>query len=66
MHWLRHTAISNEVEFRPREHIRDDVGHDNPATMDKYIDIDRAARHHSAQRKRLKPGVGQNNEGEKT
>lgn len=55
VHWLRHTAISSEVEYRPREHIRDDVGHENPATMDKYIDIDRVARHQSAQSKRLKP-----------
>lgn len=55
VHWLRHTAISSEVEFRPREHIRDDVGHENPATMDKYIDTDRIARHQSAQSKRLKP-----------
>jgi len=57
VHWLRHAAISNEVEFRPREHIRDDVGHENPATMEKYIDTDRQARHQSAQSKRLKPGV---------
>lgn len=55
VHWLRHTAISTDVEFRPREHIRDDVGHENPATMDKYIDIDRVARHQSAQSKKLKP-----------
>lgn len=55
VHWLRHTAISSEVEYRPREHIRDDVGHENPATMDKYIDTDRVARHQSAQAKRLKP-----------
>lgn len=57
VHWLRHTAISTEIEFRPREHIRDDVGHENPATMDKYIDTDRMARHRSAQKKRLKPEV---------
>src|SRR3990167_1796122 len=57
VHWLRHTAISTDVEFRPREHIRDDVGHENPATMDKYIDIDRVARHASAQGKRLKPDL---------
>lgn len=57
VHWLRHTAISTEIEFRPREHIRDDVGHENPATMDKYIDTDRVARHQSAQHKRLKPLV---------
>jgi site-specific recombinase XerD len=58
VHWLRHTAISSDIEFRPREHIRDDVGHENPATMDKYIDIDRVARHHSAQYKKLKPEMG--------
>lgn len=55
VHWLRHTAISTEVEYRPREHIRDDVGHENPATMDKYIDTDRVARHQSAKTKKLKP-----------
>jgi site-specific recombinase XerD len=55
VHWLRHTAISSDIEFRPREHIRDDAGHENPATMDKYIDIDRTARHRSAQHKQLKP-----------
>ncbi len=57
VHWLRHTAISSEVEYRPREHIRDDVGHENHATMDKYIDTDRQARHQSAQFKKLKPGI---------
>lgn len=57
VHWLRHTAISSEVEYRPREHIRDDVGHENPATMDKYIDTDRIARHQSARGKKLKPEV---------
>jgi site-specific recombinase XerD len=57
VHWLRHTAISTEIEYRPREHIRDDVGHENPATMDKYIDTDRLARHKSAQGKKLKPEV---------
>lgn len=55
VHWLRHTAISSDVEFRPREHIRDDAGHENPATMDKYIDTDRMARHLSAKNKKLKP-----------
>jgi hypothetical protein len=57
VHWLRHTAISSEVEYRPREHIRDDVGHENPATMDKYIDTDRVERHRSAQGKSLKPDM---------
>jgi site-specific recombinase XerD len=55
VHWLRHTAISTDVETRPREHIRDDVGHENASTMDKYIDIDRVARHQSAQHKQLRP-----------
>ena len=55
VHWLRHTAISSEVEYRPREHVRDDVGHENPATLDKYIDTDRVERHQSAQGKKLKP-----------
>jgi site-specific recombinase XerD len=53
VHWLRHTAISDDIEFRPREHVRDDVGHTNPATTDRYIDIDRIARHRSAQNKTL-------------
>jgi site-specific recombinase XerD len=57
VHWLRHTAISTEIEYRPREHIRDDVGHENPSTMDKYIDTDRVARHQSAKSKPLKPGI---------
>jgi hypothetical protein len=55
VHWLRHTAISTDVESRPREHIRDDVGHESPATMDKYIDTDRIARHQSARHKKLNP-----------
>lgn len=57
VHWLRHTAISMDVESRPREHIRDDVGHENAATMDKYIDTDRIARHRSAKNKKLKPEI---------
>lgn len=55
VHWLRHTAISSDIELRPREHIRDDVGHENAATMDKYIDTDKIARHASAKNKPLKP-----------
>ncbi len=56
VHWLRHTAISTDIEDRPREHIRDDVGHENAATMDKYIDTDRFARHASAKKKSLHSG----------
>lgn len=55
VHWLRHTAITSDINHRPREHIRDDVGHESPATMDKYIDTDRRARHESARHKRLLP-----------
>ncbi|MFN3235049.1 MAG: tyrosine-type recombinase/integrase [Gammaproteobacteria bacterium] len=55
VHWLRHTSISSDVEFRPREHVRDDVGHENANIMNKYIDDDRIARHQSAQHKKLKP-----------
>jgi hypothetical protein len=53
VHWLRHTSISNDIKHRPREHIRDDVGHSSPTTMDKYIDIDRNERHSSAKNKKL-------------
>ncbi len=55
VHWLRHTAISADVEHRPREHVRDDAGHGNAMITDRYIDIDRQARHRSARDKRLKP-----------
>lgn len=57
VHWLRHTAISADVEFRPREHVRDDAGHENPATTERYIDTDRLARHASAKEKPLKPSM---------
>ena len=56
VHWLRHTAISADVERgRSRQDTRDDVGHENAATMDKYVDTDRLARHASARHKQLKP-----------
>lgn len=55
VHWLRHTAISADVEHRPREHVRDDAGHENISITDRYIDIDRVARHDSARFKTLKP-----------
>ena len=54
VHWLRHTGISDDVKFRPREHVRDDAGHSSSAITDKYIDIDRRERHASAKKKRLK------------
>jgi site-specific recombinase XerD len=55
VHWLRHTAISVDVEHRPREHVRDDAGHESSVITDHYIDIDRIARHESAKYKKLKP-----------
>jgi site-specific recombinase XerD len=54
VHWLRHTAISADIEHRPREHVRDDVGHESSTITDRYIDIDRIARHDSARNKQLK------------
>ncbi len=55
VHWLRHTAISADVEHRPREHVRDDAGHENASITDRYIDTDRIARHDSAKNKPLLP-----------
>lgn len=55
VHWLRHTGISEDVKTRPREHVRDDAGHGSSAITDKYIDIERRARHESAKHKRITP-----------
>lgn len=60
VHWLRHTAISADVEHRPREHVRDDAGHENATITDRYIDADRIARHDSAKNKPLKPIIQEN------
>lgn len=51
VHWLRHTAISEDVKRRPREHVRDDAGHSSSATTDKYIDVELRERHRSAKNK---------------
>lgn len=53
VHWLRHTGISEDVKHRPREHVRDDAGHSSSAITDRYIDIERRARHQSAKNKKL-------------
>ena len=53
VHWLRHTGISDDVKVRPREHVRDDAGHSNSQTTDRYIDVDLRERHQSAQQKKL-------------
>lgn len=57
VHWLRHTAISADIEHRPREHVRDDAGHGSAVTTEQYIDADRAERHASAKDKPIKPEV---------
>lgn len=53
VHWLRHTAISMDVTHRPREHVRDDAGHENISITDRYIEIDLEARHASASSKTM-------------
>ena len=53
VHWLRHTGISDDVEIRPREHVRDDAGHSSSAITDKYIDIDLKERHASGRNKKI-------------
>ena len=54
VHWIRHTAISDDVKHRPREHVRDDAGHSSSSITDKYIDIELRARHASARKKTIK------------
>lgn len=54
VHWLRHTGISDDVKYRPREHVRDDAGHGSSAITDKYIDIEIRARHASGKHKKIK------------
>lgn len=53
VHWLRHTSISADVTHRPRDHVRDDAGHESSIITDRYIDSDREARHASAKDKPL-------------
>ena len=55
VHWLRHTGISEDVKYRPREHVRDDAGHSSSVVTDRYIDIELRARHASSKKKRIKP-----------
>ena len=49
------------MQHRPREHVRDDAGHQSINITDKYIDIDVKARHASAQSKTL---ISEQREGE--
>ena len=55
VHWLRHTGISEDVKFRPKEHVREYAGHASMATTDRYIDTELRERHASARHKKLKP-----------
>jgi len=57
VHWLRHTAISQDVQSRPAEHVRDDAGHENITVTDRYINVSRQHRHQSAKFKQLIPNV---------
>lgn len=57
VHWLRHTGISEDVKFRPREHVRDDAGHGSSAITDRYIDVEMRERHASARKKIIDPGA---------
>ena len=54
VHWLRHTGISDDVQRRPREHVRDDAEHSSSATTDRYVDIELKERHKSAKRKKIR------------
>jgi site-specific recombinase XerD len=40
VHWLRHTGISEDVKVRPKEHVKEEAGHNSLATTDRYIDIE--------------------------
>jgi site-specific recombinase XerD len=53
VHWLRHTGISEDVKFRPREHVRDDAGHSSMQTTDRYIESDLRERHKSGSDKKI-------------
>jgi site-specific recombinase XerD len=57
VHWLRHTGISEDVKFRPREHVRDDAGHGSSAITDRYIDVELRERHASARKKIIDPNA---------
>jgi len=60
VHWLRHTGISEDVKFRPREHVRDDAGHGSSAITDRYIDVELKERHASARNKVINPNSRNN------
>ncbi|OUS09035.1 hypothetical protein A9Q81_00360 [Gammaproteobacteria bacterium 42_54_T18] len=54
VHWLRHTGISDDVQLRPREHVRGDAGHASAQTTERYIDVEDRERHASGKGKQIK------------
>ena len=54
-HWLRHTGISDDINKRERPiiHVRDDAGHSNVATTDRYNDVVLLERHRTAKDKSM-------------
>lgn len=55
VHWLRHTAISEDVKIRPINHVRDDAGHKSISTTNRYINTIHRERHQSAMDKPIVP-----------
>lgn len=53
-HWLRHTGITNDLEERPLEHIRDDAGHSSSQTTMRYVNATNRDRAASKSRTRLR------------
>lgn len=51
VHWLRHTAISEDVKRRPLNHVRDDAGHESINTTNRYINTPHRERHKTARDK---------------
>ncbi|RUR11611.1 site-specific integrase [Legionella sp. km772] len=55
VHWLRHTAISEDVKSRPLNHVRDDAGHQSIITTNRYVNTLHRERHQSARNKPIQP-----------
>jgi len=54
VHWIRYTGISEDIKYRPREHVRDDADHTSIQTTDRYIESEIRERHASGKRKKIK------------
>lgn len=57
VHWLRHTAISEDEKRRPLNHVRDDAGHESINTTNRYINTHHRERHQSAKNKPIQPST---------